>query len=222
MAIDISKLSSPVKAVLIDGGLVEAGEQTWTGVWAFPPGWSDVQQQTWTEIQGRILGEQKRLDAITLQIKADLESPEAQLTAARAEADDAQRAREGQERLSAGTRAWAKALETYGANCRHLLTVDGDVVIMVGMTLPEVDAANARASNLAAKVLEEDPNARLRAEVEHLNAQRDAMLAKIIWPDRERFKAIATSHPELWQEVRGMRNEMARARADTEGKGSAL
>lgn len=222
--IDPAKLSAPVKALLVDGALVALPDgATWAGAWAFPssPPWSPDQQEAWAAIHGNLIAEQRRLDVASKALEADLNSPDSMLAQARAEVDEAQRAREAQERLSAGVKAWRKAQETYGANCRHLPTVEGDIVIMVGMTLLEADAANARAANLAQKALEADPANFMRAEMERLGAQRDAMKAKIVWPDRGRFEELATARPGLWGDIRAMRDDMARARAGDEGKGFA-
>lgn len=220
--IDTSKLSAPVKAIFVDGNLVElpAGG-TWAGIWAFPPVWTEAQQEQFTAVKGNLFAEQKRLEMATAALAAHLESPETMIATAVADVDEAQRAREAQERLTAGVKIWQKARETYGDNVRHLPTVDGDIVIMVGMTLMEADGANARAKNLADKVLESDPSAFQRAKIEHTNAHRDAMRAKIVWPPRERLDELTQKRPALWGDIGELRNDMARGRADAEGKGSA-
>lgn len=222
MAIDPIKLSAPVKALLVDGALVELPEGgTWAGAWAFPPAWTEQQRDTWAEIQGNLTAEKRRLDGVHTALANHLQAPESMLAAARAEVDEAQKAREAAERLAQGVKALQKARETYGANLRHMNTVDGDIVIMVSMTLLEADAANARARHLHAQAIESDPKNFLRAEFEATGAHRDSMKAKIVWPPRERFEEITTSRPALWGDVAEMRNDMARARADAEGKGSA-
>ena len=219
--IDCASLTAPVKALLLAGVLVELGDAPWVGVWAFPLAWTEAHRAAWTGIQGHLIAERKRLDVVTEALAADLQSPEAQLAAARAEVTAAQEAREAQERLAQGVKAWREAQETYGTRCRHIPTVEGDIVIMVGMSLLEADAANARAAHLSAAALENDANAHARARLEATNAQRDAMKAKIIWPLRPRFEELVDAHPALWGDCQDMRNELARARADVEGKGFA-
>ena len=213
--IDPAALSAPVQALAVDGVLVALEEgDTWAGAWAYPPAWAADQQEQWAAIQGNLIAERKRLDAVSSALAADLGSPASMIAAAIAEVDEAQEAREAQERLALGVKAWRKAQEAkYPTGVRHLTTVEGDVIIMVGMSLQECDAANARGRNLAHEILRADPNAHARAIIEETNAHRDAMRAKID-PAAARALRHAGQHAR-----RPLGRRRRHARRDGQGKG---
>lgn len=221
--IDTAALTAPVRAVLIDGALYELlEEKSWAGAWAYPPAWDKTSQETWAAIQGRKIHEDGLRAAAEEQQRAASSSPESMLARARIEADEAQRAREAAERRREGEAAWLKALEEHGGRLRRLPTTEGDVIIMLAMTRAEGDAANARAARLREVALEHDPKNKLKAINDWNGAQRDAMLAKVIHPARDRVKALGEKYADLWPELEAMRDDLVRVRQVDEGKGPAL
>lgn len=219
-----ASLSVPEKVITSSDGLYSLRDgETWGGLWAFPPAWSEAERSQWTAIHGNLIAEQRRFEEATSKLSDYLVSPAAMIANAQHEVSETQRAREAQERTHAGAVAWQDARERYATvGVESMQTVEGDVIIMVAMTTAEADVTNARSRALAEAVLRSDPKAEARAYGEQIGAQRDAMLAKIRWPDRERVKAIAAKRASLWTELREMRDRLMRVRVDLEGKDSAL
>jgi hypothetical protein len=186
--------------------------------WHYPDGWSDDDRRAWEGIQGRKLAETKRAFDVTAAQEAAATSPAAMLAAARAEADESTRARERAERASLGETAWRKAVELHGDRVCRIATVEGDIIIMAAMSEADVDYSNARAANLVANA---KGNA-IGAHAAFMGAHRDAMVGKVIHPERDRVKALAKKYPGLWADLEFARDVMIRGRRDDEGKEPAL
>ena len=228
--IDPASLSLPAKVIAIAGDVFawdEATDPPWAGEWAFPPkGWSDGDREKWVTMNGTLIGVTKEHEAVLSEGDALATSPAFLLANIDADISEKKRQKGIDERRIVGAKAWTEARKMYGANVRPIPTVEGDVVIMVGMTAKESDRANAAAKMAADQRLQLDPKAQAEAADEYLSVQRNAMLAKCVHPvgadgDRSRIREIAEAHPGLWDDLFRMRNDMARARVDDEGKGYA-
>ncbi len=229
--LDVSGLSLPAKVITIAGDLFawEETDPPWAGEWAFPAsGWTEEHRASWVRMSGTLIGVTREHDDALVAASVIVESPAFLLANLDAEIAEKKRQTDINARLAEGIKAVVAARKLYGANMRHLRTVEGDVVIMVGMNAEESDRANASAKAAAAQRLQHDPSASAEAEAEYLSMQRNTMLAKCVAPvdktgacDRVRIREIANAHPGLWDDLFAMRNDMARARVDDEGKGFA-
>lgn len=227
--LDLAAVTLPVKAIAIDGALFawQDGDPAWAGEWAFPSsGWSDAQRDSWITMNGTLIGVTREGEEILKAGDALATSPEFLLATKEAEIAEAVRTKEINERFLEGMKALTAARKVYGANIRHMRTVEGDIIIMVGMTGKETDGANAAAKMAGDQRLAADPNAKQAAVDEYVAMQKNVMLSKCVHPvsvngDRSRIREIADMHPALWDDLFAMRNDMGRARLDDEGKGFA-
>lgn len=234
LPIDLSDLSAPVKSIAIGGESFEWDEgldPAWDGSWAYPAsGWTDAHREAWAGTQGHLIAVRREHAATLAAGEAYVTSPEYMLAEASAEVTETVRQRGIDERKIAGLKAWTAAQAQYGANVRAIPTVEGDVVIMVGMTAKEIDAANAAAIGARDQRLRANADDKAAALSDYMGMHREWMLSKCIWPasasgdakDKSRVREIAEAHPGLWNDLEAMREDMARARVDDAGKGFAL
>ncbi len=220
-----ASLTSPVRSITISGEVFvwdAATDPAWSGEWAFPAtGWADADREAWIGTQGHLIAVKRAHEAVLAAGDAYATSPAFLLANARAEVDETVRQQEIDQRRLDGAKAWTQARATHATNVRAIPCVTGDVVIIVGMNAKEIDGANAAARMASEARLRSDPEAKAIALADYMGTQRDWMLGKCVWPDKERIKVIAEAHPSLWNDLAEARDDMARARVDAEGKGFA-
>lgn len=218
-------LTAPVRSLTIGGepyAWDEVRDPPWTGEWAFPAtGWTDADREAWVGTQGHLIAVKREHAATLAAGDAYATSPVFLLANARAEVAETLRQQEIDQRRLDGAKAWAVARASHGANVRAIPCVTGDVVIIVGMNAKEIDAANAAARGASETRLRADPEAKAIALADYMGTQRDWMVSKCPWPDKDRIKVIADMHPSLWNDLAEARDDMARARVNEEGKGFA-
>lgn len=223
--IDPASLTAPVRSLTVDGiayAWDEPSDPAWTGEWAFPAtGWGDADRTAWVGTQGHLIAVKREHAATLAAGDAYATSPAFLLANARAEVEETIRAKEIDQRRLDGAKAWTVARTQHGTNVRAISCVTGDVVIIVAMNAKEIDGANTAARLASETRLRADPDAKAIALADYVGTQRDWMLSKCIWPDKDRIKAIADEHPSLWNDLADARDDMARARVADEGKGFA-
>lgn len=234
LPLDLADITAPVKSVTTDGEAFAWDEDldpAWAGEWTYPAkGWTDAHREAWAGTHGHLIAVRREHAAVAAASEAYVSSPDYLLASAAAEVADTIRQKGIDERETAGLKAWLAARAQYGTNVRAIPTVEGDVVIMVGMTAKEIDAANAAAMGARDQRLRTNPDDKAAALSDYMGTHREWMLSKCIWPasasgdakDKSRIREIAEVHPSLWADLETMREDMARARVDDAGKGFAL
>ncbi len=203
-------------------------DDEWRGEWRFPPGWSADDQRAYVAIQGNLIHEQGELARVRAEADAVASSPAALLAAARAEVDDAKRARETEERRVAGESAWATARAAHGDRVERLDTDEGDVFVLLAMSDKDLDAVNKRARMLLqaaapgpSATAPEVRAAEDRGMTDARGAQRDAILVKLLHPSRERAQTFLARKAAFWADLIEARDRLVSGRRVAEGKGSA-
>ena len=227
VAIDPASLTVPVKALAFGPALFAIGSilpdgssPEWSGAWAFPakPAWSDEDRAAWVAVNGQKIHETKQLEAAVAAVDAATLGPAAMLAAARIEVGEVQRAREAAERRAKGEAAWLKAREQLGDGCARVEGEEGDVFILRRMKDIEITVAEHKATITSAPHEKDNP---VRAATERAGARRDALVACVCHPDRERVIAMLDEYPLLVGALYGARDSLILGWRVEQGKGSA-
>lgn len=158
-----------------------------TLAWTYPDAWTPDQRAAWEHSTGELVHVRQAMETAVTASAAALATPEALLAETRMYVSEAKRTTDRLRRSTAGSIAWYMASAQHGPDVMRLDSEEGDVVIMLFMTPPEIDHANERAWRLLreerAKVgADADDKTRAAAEVigrrEHEKAHLDEVLRK--------------------------------------------
>lgn len=225
--IDPASLSIPVKALAFGGELYALGAplpddapSAWVGVWAYPerPAWSPDDRAAWELVNGQKIYETKALDDATAAVDAAVLGPAAMITQARIEVGEVKRAREAAERRAAGEAAWLRAREALGSGCSRVDGEEGDVFILRRQKDIEITHTEVLAQKCSTPHEESNPE---RAANERAGVRREALIACLCHPVRERSVLMLDTYPLLVGALYAARDSLIMGWRIEQGKGSA-
>lgn len=222
-----ASLSVPVKALAFGSDLYPLGSvlpdgssPEWSGSWVFPlkPAWSTDDIAAWIAVNGQKIFETKALDDATAAVDAAMLGPAAMLAAARIEVGEVKRAREAAERRALGEAAWLKAREALGSGCARVDGEEGDVFILRRQKDIEITHTEVLARTCSAPHEESNPE---RAANERAGVRREALIACLCHPPRERSVLMLDTYPLLVGALYAARDSLIMGWRVEQGKGSA-
>lgn len=203
--------------------------------WKYPADWNAEQRLQWEGLQGQKIAETRRRSEVESAAASDAESPQALIARAKIEADDAKRAREFAERVREGEAAWLAARSEHGAGVSRIDSDEGDVFVLRAQSDAETMATRLSANHLksaataaviqaagtSSPTTQQLMSAELKGTEDARGRYRDATLAKLLNPSRERALDILGRKPLIWDALFDARDAMITGVRVAEGKGSA-